>query len=65
LPDDLHPASGPTINWIGGLKPDADVSFREITTIGLNLFHVRIVGNEDDLWALCCEPGFFNLLSGD
>ena len=50
------------INWIAGLKQDADVYFREITAIGLNLFHVRIVGNEDDVWAMCGEPGFFNVL---
>jgi hypothetical protein len=50
------------INWVSGLKQDAEVYFREITAIGLNLFHVRVVGNEDDVWAMCGEPGFFNVL---
>jgi uncharacterized membrane protein len=38
------------------------VYFREIAAIGLNLFHVRVVGNEDDVWAMCGEPGLFNVL---
>ena len=52
------------INWIEGLKRDADVYFREINAIGLNLFHVRLVGKEDDVWTMCGEPGFFNVLRG-
>lgn len=37
------------INWLEGLSQNADdVYFREITAIGINLFHLRLVGNEDD-----------------
>ena len=52
------------INWIEGLKQDADVYFREIHAIGPNLFHVRLVGKEDDVRTMCGEPGFFNVLRG-
>jgi hypothetical protein len=52
------------INWIEGLKQDADVYFREVNAIGLNLFHVRLVGKADDIWTMCNEPGFFNVLRG-
>src|SRR5215831_7363636 len=48
------------INWISGLKEDADVYVREISAIGMNLFHVRLVGNEDHVWAMCADPGFFS-----
>ena len=52
------------INWLEGLKREADVYFREITAIGIDLFHLRLVGKEDEIKKMCREPGFYGLLRG-
>src|SRR4030095_16014736 len=50
------------INWLEGLKPDADVYFRESNAIGVDLFHLRLVGEEEDVRKMCGIPGFYGLL---
>jgi hypothetical protein len=50
------------INWLEGLKPDADVYFREINAIGVDLFHLRVVGREEDVRKMSGIPGFYGLL---
>jgi hypothetical protein len=52
------------INWLEGLKQDAAVYFREINAIGTDLFHLRLIGKEDDVRKMCGEPGFYGLLRG-
>src|SRR5262245_46052431 len=52
------------INWLEGLKPDAQVYFREINAIGIDLFHLRLVGTEEDARKMCREAGFYNVLRG-
>jgi hypothetical protein len=52
------------INWLDGLKQDAEVYFRQVNAIGSELFHVRLVGKEDDVRKMCREPGFYGLLRG-
>jgi hypothetical protein len=52
------------INWLEGLKQDAQVYFREVTAIGIDLFHLRLVGKEEDVRKMCREPGFYGLLRG-
>ena len=52
------------INWIEGLKQDAQVYFREINAIGIDLFHIRLVGKEGDVRKMCGEQGFYRLLRG-
>jgi hypothetical protein len=52
------------INWISGLRRDADVYVREISAIGVGLFHVRVAGHEKDVRAMGSEPGFFNAIRG-
>jgi hypothetical protein len=51
-------------NWLEGLKPDAQVYFREIRAIGIDLFHLRLVGKEEEVRKMCREPGFYALLRG-
>src|SRR5207247_10387324 len=50
------------INWLEGLKQDAQVYFREINAIGIDLFHVRLAGKEADVRKMCGAPGFYGLL---
>lgn len=52
------------INWLGGLKQDAQVYFREVNAIGIDLFHLRLVGKEEDVRKMSGAPGFYNLLRG-
>jgi hypothetical protein len=52
------------INWLEGLKRDAHVYFREITAIGIDLFHIRLVGKEEDVRKMCGAPSFYDLLRG-
>ena len=52
------------INWLEGLKQEAQVYFREVTAIGIDLFHLRLVGKEEDVRKMCREPGFYGLLRG-
>ncbi len=52
------------INWLEGLKADGQVYFRETTAIGLDLFHLRLVGKEEDVRKMSREPGFYGLLRG-
>jgi hypothetical protein len=52
------------INWLEGLKPDAQVYFREINAIGIDLFHLRLVGKEEDTQKMCREAGFYSVLRG-
>lgn len=52
------------INWLEGLKQDAHVYFREVTAIGIDLFHLRLAGKEDEIRKMCREPGFYGLLRG-
>jgi hypothetical protein len=52
------------INWLDGLKQDAHVYFREVTAIGIDLFHLRLVGKEEDVQKMCREPGFYGVLRG-
>src|SRR5262249_24632960 len=52
------------INWLEGLKPDADVYFRDINAIGIDLFHLRLVGKEADVRTMCGTPGLYGLLRG-
>lgn len=52
------------INWLEGLKREADVYLREITAIGIDLFHLRLVGREDEVRKMCGAPGFYRLLRG-
>lgn len=52
------------INWLEGLKQDAQVYFREINAIGIGLFHLRLVGKEEDVRKMCGAPGFYGLLRG-
>ncbi|RMG68258.1 MAG: hypothetical protein D6715_02725 [Calditrichaeota bacterium] len=52
------------LNWVDGLEKQADVHFREIRFIGPNLFHIRVVGTEDNVRRMCEDPKFYNLLKG-
>lgn len=52
------------INWLEGLKEDAQVYFREINAIGIDLFHLRLVGKEEDVRKMCGASGFYGLLRG-
>lgn len=52
------------INWIEGLKQDAQVYFREISRIGIDVFHVRMIGTYEHVRTMCRKPDFFNLLRG-
>ena len=52
------------INWLEGLKRDAAVYFREVNAIGIDLFHVRLLGKEGDVRDMCRETGFYGLLRG-
>lgn len=52
------------INWLEGLKQDADVYFREVNAIGIDLFHLRLVGKEEDVQRMCGAPGLYSLLRG-
>jgi hypothetical protein len=52
------------INWIDGLDPDAQVYFREINSIGPNLFHMRLIGGEDDIRKMFTNQHLYNLLHG-
>ncbi|MPZ16293.1 MAG: hypothetical protein GEV06_00045 [Luteitalea sp.] len=50
------------LNRVEGLTPDAEVYFREIALIGMDLFHVRLAGPEKQIQKMCREPGFYDLL---
>jgi hypothetical protein len=50
------------LNRVEGLKQDADVYFRDVTLIGMGLFHVRLVGTEANIRKMCGESGFYTLL---
>lgn len=52
------------INWLEGLTADAHVYFREITAIGIDLFHIRLIGKEEDVRNMSRDPGFYRLLRG-
>ncbi len=52
------------INWIEGLEADADVFFREITLVGTNLLHLRLVGAEEAVNKMCKDPKLFKVLRG-
>jgi len=52
------------INWLEGLEKTADVHFRSIRFIGTNLFHVRVVGKENQIRKMCEDPRFYELLTG-
>lgn len=50
------------LNEIQGLKQDAEVYFREVTRIGMGLFHVRLAGPEKSVQKMCREPAFYELV---
>jgi hypothetical protein len=52
------------INWVDGLKHDAQVYFREINRIGIDVFHVRLTGTYEDVRKMCRQPEFYTLLRG-
>lgn len=52
------------INSLEGLERAADVYFRSIRMIGTNLFHVRMVGDEDQVRRMCGDDKFFRLIRG-
>lgn len=50
------------LNRVEGLKQDADVYFRDVTRIGMGLFHIRLVGAKTSVRTMCGESGFYMLL---
>ncbi|MFQ5708480.1 MAG: hypothetical protein ACE5HO_13565 [bacterium] len=52
------------INLVEGLETNAEVYFREINLIGPNLFHIRLVGTENNVRAMCEDPAFYKHLGG-
>lgn len=52
------------INWIEGLDPNAPVYFREINYIGPNLFHIRLIGKEEDIRKMFTNQHLYTLLRG-
>jgi len=52
------------INWVDGLKQDAQVYFREISRIGIDVMHVRLTGTYEDVRKMCHQLEFYSLLRG-
>lgn len=52
------------INRVEGLEKLADVYIRSIQLVGPNIFHVRMMGDEDKVKDMCRQDSFYDLLRG-
>ena len=50
------------LNRVEGLSHDAEVYFRDVTLIGMGLFHLCLVGAEASVRSMCGDAGFYRLL---
>ncbi|MDR8394695.1 hypothetical protein NC796_26390, partial [Aliifodinibius sp. S!AR15-10] len=52
------------LNSLEGLEREADVYFRSIRMVGTNLFHIRLVGDEDQIHEMISDIKFYQLVRG-
>lgn len=52
------------INMVEGLETDADVHLRAVQSIGPNLYHLRMMGDEVKVREMCRDKTFMELIRG-